>query len=83
VLPQVLAGLGALSILSASCVLWLERFQPLFAVVAVAGVAWQGWLVSRRPPQWRTRSALWILWASIAITAFVFVVWAGLWLRYR
>ena len=63
--------------------LWLERFQPLFAVVAVAGVAWQGWLVWRRPAYRRTRTVLWILWASVGITAFVLVVWAGLWLRYR
>lgn len=82
-LPQVLAGLGALSILSAGCVLWLERFQPLFALLAVAALAYEGWLVWRRPPQRRTNIALWILWTSIGITGFVFVTWAGLWLRYR
>lgn len=81
--PQVLAGLGALSILSAGCILWLERFQPLFAVLAVAALAYQGWLVWQRPPQRRTKIALRILWASVGVTGLVFVAWAALWLRYR
>jgi hypothetical protein len=83
VLPQVLAGLGALSILSASCVLWLERFQPLFATVAVVALAYQGWLVWRRPPHRRTHASLWILWTSVGVTTLVFGAWIALWLRYR
>ncbi len=82
-LPQVLVGLGALSVFSAGCVLWLERFQPLFAVVAVATLAYQGWLVWRRPPQRRTTRALVILWGSIATTALMLTTWVALWLRYR
>lgn len=82
-LPQVLAGLGALSILSAGCILWLERFQPLFAVVAVAALGYQGWLVWRRPPLRRTKTAVRILWTSVGVTGLVFVAWAALWLRYR
>lgn len=82
-LPQVLAGLGALSILSAGCVLWLQRFQPLFAAVAVAALAYQGWLVSRRPAHRRTRPMFWILWTSAGTTIVVFAIWTALWLRYR
>lgn len=82
-LPQVLAGLGALSILSAGCVLWLQRFQPLFALLAVAALACQGWLVSRRPPLRRTKPMLWTLWTSAAVTTVVFATWAALWVRYR
>ena len=82
-LPQVLAGLGALSILSAGCALWLQRFQPLFAAVAVAALAYQGWLVSRRPADRRTRPMLRILWTSVGTTIVVFAIWTALWLRYR
>ena len=82
-LPQVLAGLGALSVFSASCVIWLERFQPLFAIVAVAALAYQDWLVWRRPPQRRTAKSLAILWTSILVTGGMFAAWIALWLRYR
>jgi hypothetical protein len=70
-------------VLSAGCVLWLERFQPLFATIAVATLAYQGWLVWKRPPQRRTRRALFILWTSVAVTGLVFATWIGLWVRYR
>ncbi len=50
-LPQVLAGLGLVSILSAGCVLVLQELQPLFAVVAVLALGYESWLVLRRPPQ--------------------------------
>ena len=63
--------------------LWLERFQPVFAVLAVAGLVYQGWLVWGRPPQHRTRLAKGILWTSIGVTGLVFVVWTILWFRYR
>jgi pheromone shutdown protein TraB len=82
-LPQVLAGLGALSILSAGCVLWLQRFQPLLAAVAVAALVYQWWLVSRRPLHRRTSAMLWTLRTSVGMTALIFVAWAALWLRYR
>jgi hypothetical protein len=83
VLPQVLAGLGALSILSAGCVLWLERLQPLFASVAVAALAYQGWLVWRRPKWRRTGRMLVILWTSLGTSLLVMGAWVVLWLRYR
>jgi hypothetical protein len=83
VLPQVLAGLGALSILTAGCLFWLERLQPLFAFVAVSALAYEGWLVARRPRHRRTRTMLWILWTSFGSTMLVFILWSALWLRYR
>ena len=82
-LPQVLAGLGALSILSAGCALWLERLQPLFAALALGGVVYQGWLVWRRPAHRRTRTTLVILWVSASITFLMFALWILLWFRYR
>jgi hypothetical protein len=83
VLPQVLAGLGVLSILSAGCVLWLERLQPLFVTVAVSALSFQSWLIWRRPPALRTRTMLFILAASIGVSLLVLAMWVGLWLRYR
>lgn len=82
-LPQVLAGLGALSILSAGCLLWLERLQPLFALVAVAALAFQVRLVRQRPPHRRTRAMLVILWTSIGISTAILGAWIALALRYR
>jgi hypothetical protein len=71
------------SVLSAGCVLVLQVLQPLFISVAVLALAYQGWLVSRRPPQRRTRSVLAILWSSVALNVLLFAAWAALWLRYR
>jgi hypothetical protein len=82
-LPQVLAGLGALSLLSAGCLLWLERLQPVFAALAVAALVYQGWLVWRRPAYLRTRQVLVIFWASIGTSVMVLLVWVTSWLRYR
>lgn len=72
-----------MSLLSAGCLFWLERLQPLFLVLAVAGVAYQGWLVWRRPGFRRTRTVLTIFLASVAVNIAVLVTWAWLWLRYR
>lgn len=80
-LPQVLVGLGALSLLSAGCLFWLERLQPLFALMAAGALGYQGWLVWRRPR--RTTRALAIFWTSLAINLLVFGVWIALWFRYR
>ncbi len=82
-LPQVLVGLGALSLLSAGCLFWLERLQPVFALLAVAALGYQGWLVWRRPPARRSRAVLVIFWSSVVINLFVLVAFAILWLRYR
>jgi hypothetical protein len=71
------------SVVSAGCVLWLERFQPLFVSLAVSTLAYQAWLVWRRPPHRRTAMMRLILWASFGTSIAVGVVLAGLWLRYR
>jgi len=83
VLPQVLVGLGALSLLSAGCLFWLERLQPVFAVLAVGALAYQGWLVWRRPHERRSRRLMAIFWTSVGINALVLVTLITLWFRYR
>jgi hypothetical protein len=70
-------------VLSAGCVLWLERYQPAFALVAAASLGYQTWLVWRRPPDRRTRRALVVLWTSVAVCLLVAVIWVWTWLRYR
>lgn len=72
-----------MSVLSAGCLLWLERLQPLFASLAVTALGYQTWLVLRRPRHLRTLTMLVILWTSIATSVLVLITWAGLWLRYR
>ena len=44
-----------MSVLSAGCLLWLQRLQPVLALVVVAALSYQGWLVWRRPALLRTR----------------------------
>jgi hypothetical protein len=83
VLPQVLAGLGIVSLLSASCLLWLERLQPAFVVIALGGIGWQSWLVFRRPASMRTVKILAIWGCSVAVVVSVFAAWVALTLRYR
>jgi hypothetical protein len=51
--------------------------------VALASIAYQGWLVWRRPPYRRSRSALWIFWTSVAVTGLMVATWVWLWFRYR
>ena len=72
-----------MSVLSAGCVLVLQVLQPLFVSVAVLALAYQGWLVWRRPSRRRTRMVLAILWSSVALNVLLFAAWAALWLRYR
>jgi hypothetical protein len=68
---------------SATCLLWLQRLQPVLAIVAVAALSYQAWLVWRRPAFLRTRTMLLILWGSIGASTLVAVTWTGLWFRYR
>ena len=82
-LPQVLAGLGALSLLSASCLFWLERLQPLFLAIAVGSLAYQGWAVRRRPPFLRTWGIKAIFGVSLVLNLAVIGTWIVLWFRYR
>jgi hypothetical protein len=55
----------------------------LFILVALSALAYQVWLVRRRPPQRRTRRVLAILWSSVALNVLLFAGWGALWLRYR
>ena len=82
-LPQVLAGLGALSLLSASCLFWLERLQPLFLAIAVGSLGYQTWAVRRRPPFLRTWGIKAILGVSLVLNVAVIGTWIVLLFRYR
>lgn len=82
-LPQVLAGLGSLSVLSAGCLFWLERLQPLFFTVAITLLVYQVWLIGKRPPSRRTWTIKMILAMSLALNVVVIGAWISLWLRYR
>ena len=82
-LPQVLAGLGLFSLLSAGCLFWLERLQPLFFTVAIGSLAYQIWIVGRRPPSMRTWGVKVILAASVILNVLVISGWIVLSIRYR
>ena len=47
-LPQVLVRLG-LQLLSDGCLLWLQRLQPLFFVLAMGALVHQAWLSAPAP----------------------------------
>jgi hypothetical protein len=83
VLPQVLAGLGVFSVLSASCLFWLQKLQPVFFAAAMGALAYQAWLVRRQPAPLRTPAMKGILGTSVAVNAIVIGSWVFLWLRYR
>jgi hypothetical protein len=72
-----------LSLLSAGCLFWLERLQPLFAVLAAVGVAYQSWLVWRRPVMRRRRAVMSVYAASLLVNGAVLATWVWLWFRYR
>lgn len=66
--------------LSAACLIWLERLQPLFLSVALASLAWQVWAVRRS--QSRKRSVNAILIASVSLNVLLIGGWLVLRLRY-
>ena len=72
-----------MSAVSAGCVVWLQRFQPVFASVAIGALVYQAWLVWRRPPRRRTRVLLAILWTSLGTTAAMAALMFALSRRYR
>ena len=82
-LPQVLAGLGLFSLLSAGCLFWLQRLQPLFFTVAVGSLVYQVWVVRGRPPESRTWGVKTILAVSLALNAMLLGGWIVLSVRYR
>ena len=82
-LPQVQAGLGAFSLLSAGCLFILQRLQPLFFAVAVSALIYQIWIVGRRPPSSRTPGMKTILAISVMLNALMIGSWVVFSIRYR
>ena len=82
-LPQVLAGLGLFSALSAGCLFWLQRLQPLFFTVAVGSLLYQVWVVRRRPPALRTSAIKTILAVSLMLNIMLIGGWIVISVRYR
>ena len=82
-LAPVLVGLGLFSALSATCLIWLQRLQPLFFTVAVGSLAYQIWAVYRRPPRARTWGMKTILAVSLAVNFVLIAGWIALSIRYR
>ena len=68
--------------LSAGCLFWLQRLQPLFFTVAVAAVLYQVWLVRRRAPEQRTWGVKTILAISVGLNVLVVGGWIALTIRY-
>ena len=82
-LPQVLSGLGLVSLLSVGCLLWLQRLQPLFFSVAVGSLLYQLWLLRRRPPGLRARGTKAILAVSLMLNVLLIGGWIAISVRYR
>ena len=69
--------------LSAGCLLWLQRLQPVFFVLALGALVYQGWLVRRRPLKpgnWKVRT---VLAASLAVNVILIAGWVVISVRYR
>jgi hypothetical protein len=69
-------------LLSAGCLFWLQRLQPVFLTVALGSLAYQGWLVQRRPPSSRGLGVTAIFGASLIVNLVVLGSWSVLWFRY-
>ena len=82
-LPQVLAGLGLFGLLSAGCLFWLERLQPVFFTLAIGAFLYQILIYIRRPVFLRTWGVKAILATSVVINLAVIGTWIALWFRYR
>ena len=82
-LPQVLVGLGLFSFLSASCLLWLQRLQPLFLTVALGTLAHEAWLVRRQLPGLRTVRVKAIFAGSLVMNLMILMAWVFLSYRYQ
>jgi hypothetical protein len=83
VLPQVLAGLGLFGLLSAGCLFWLEKLQPVFFALAIGSLIYQILIYRRRPHFLRSWGVKAILAASVFINVAVMGTWIVLWYRYR
>lgn len=69
--------------MSAGCLFWLQRLQPLFFAVAVASLVYQIWVVRRRPPSLRTWGVKTILGVSLMLNVMVIGGWIAISIRYR
>jgi hypothetical protein len=83
VLPQVQAGLGVFSLLTAGCLFVLQRLQPLFFAVAVGALIYQVWIVVSRPASSRTTGMKTILAISVMLNALMIGSWVVFSIRYR
>jgi hypothetical protein len=70
-------------LLSAGCLFWLEKLQPLFLVLAVGSLVYQVWAVFRRPPEMRTLGMKAILGVSVVFNGLLLVGWVVLTIRYQ
>ena len=70
-------------LLSAGCLFWLEKLQPVFFVLALGSLAYQIAIYVRRPKFLRTWGIKAILFSSVLINAGVVATWIMLWYRYR
>ncbi|MSO20173.1 MAG: hypothetical protein EXQ56_06850 [Acidobacteria bacterium] len=70
-------------LLSAGCLFWLEKLQPVFFVLALGSLAYQIAIYVRRPKTLRTWGIKAILFTSVLINLAVIGAWIALWLRYR
>jgi hypothetical protein len=70
-------------LLSAGCLLVLQRLQPLFFTVAVGALVYQAWIVARRPASSRTRAMKTVLAISLVVNVLMIGGWAVLAIRYR
>ena len=70
-------------LLSAGCLFWLEKLQPVFFVLAIGSLAYQIAIYFKRPKFLRTWGVKAILFASVLINVGVITTWIMLWYRYR
>ena len=75
--------MGLVSLISVSCLIWLQRLQPLFFTVAIGSLAYQVWAVWIRPPKARTWGIKTILAISLVLNFIVIGGWIALLIRYR
>jgi len=71
------------SVLSAGCLLLLQRLQPVFFVSSVGLLAYQGWLLAHRPAGSRTWSVKAIFAVSVILNAVIIAGWIVISVRYR
>jgi hypothetical protein len=72
-----------LGLLSASCLFWLEKLQPVFFVLAIGSLVYQVLIYRRRPHFLRTWGVKAILAVSVVMNVAVVGSWIVLWFRYR